>query len=31
VCVVNALIKVEIEDHGWFGAGGWSLPGVISD
>jgi hypothetical protein len=31
MCAVNALIKGEIEDHVWFGTGGWSLPGVMSD
>jgi hypothetical protein len=31
VGVVNALIKAKIEDHVWFEAGGWSLPGVMSD
>jgi hypothetical protein len=32
VCVVNALIKGEIEDHVCGSrTGGWSLPGVMSD
>ena len=31
VCVVNALIKGEIEDPVCPRTGGWSLPGVMSD
>jgi hypothetical protein len=31
VCVVNALIKGEIEDICGSMTGGWSLPGVMSD
>jgi hypothetical protein len=31
VCVVNALIKGEIEDPCGSRTGGWSLPGVMSD
>jgi hypothetical protein len=31
MCVVNALIKGQIEDHVWSRTGGWSLPGVMSD
>ena len=31
VCVVNALIKGEIEDRMGPRTGGWSLPGVMSD
>jgi cytochrome c biogenesis factor len=31
VCVVNALIKGEIESLCGSRTGGWSLPGVMSD